>query len=898
MINEPSPRFRSMLFIPLSEILGRLGDLPNSLVWSRLSFTRLVAALLFALGTAEAAPFRPDPGNRVKLSLGDTGWKFIKDDPYPQAKEPSFDDQSWETVGIPHCFNDTDTYLNIRRGYDKPFMGPGWYRKHFKLDSSFKDRKVFIEFEGVNVAAAVYVNGKFVPGNSHVPNQEATHVHGFIGFVVDVSDLVKFGAEENTIAVRVCNGEAPWFVSPGFGTRFMFSMGMGGIFRPVNLIVTDRVYVPLNVYSVVQKWGTHVATVSADENSARISVKTNVENEYPLGKEIELTTTIADANQQVVWSTTDSARVAAGKNGRFSQLATLAKPQRWYPAWSPYGKPYLYTVYSSVKVDGKVVDLFQSQLGIRVITWDNQYPWINGQKHCLWGFGQRYEYPALGSAVPEEQQWRDIGLMTGAGGRFVRPGHCASSPETVAACDAYGVMMAQPSGDNEYLFQKPSATDLTLKKELHRDLMIRDRNHPSILMWEDDNGCSVPGLVADLVKITEEWDSVQPRMNSPRDQHGVYKGDLIPGKTVLGQCNGGRPISWIKPFEGKAENKEAAAPPFPSVPTWNAEAWIARDARHHWENEVKYSEMFYNSWLDQKDNGKIFAYAQWYLSETQGEDCETLVGVEDPAMKAAMQKDLTQNGKVKVQGRSLGCSAMDGNRIPKLIYKIWRNALWIPFEERPGVTLQSHWNLTGTVNVDAWSNCPGVELFLNGVSQGTREPKPGSGRCTWEGIPWQAGVLRVEGKDSNQKTVCTNERETAGKPHHILLSVEPALKRPDGFSFPIHANGSDAGFVLATIVDEKGRWCPLAENNLTFAVRGPGVYRGSYNFWATAGQPLHYHAPCDPELQAEGGMMKVAIRSTFLPGTVTVTATSPGLEGGSANFTTVAIPVVKGIETK
>ena len=603
------------------------------------------------------------PGSRIQINLGESPWKFIRADPVPEASEPGYDDSGWETVGIPHCFNDSDTYLNVKEGNDHPFQGTCWYRTHFNLAPSCKGRKVFIEFEGANVAAAVYVNGRFIQGNSQVPHQEATHVNGFIGFVVDVTDLVTFGSQQNTLAVRVSNGIAPWFIAPGFGTRFMFSMGLGGLFRPVHLIVTDRVHIPLNVYSVVEQWGTHVATVSADDATARISVETNVQNENVSEKEIVLLTEIVDASHRIVASMHDSVRLPASQSTVFRQKTDILQPHLWYPAWSPYGKPYLYTVRSSVKIGGRVVDGCESPLGIRVITWDTQGPLINGKKHQFWGFGQRYEYPALGSAVPEEQQWRDIRLMREAGGRFVRPGHCASSPETVSACDAYGVMLAQPSGDDEYTFQKASPGMLTLKKELHRDLMIRDRNHPSILMWEDDNGGSVPGLVTDLVRITEEWDGA--RMNSPRDQHGKIIGDLIPGKTVLGQVNAGRPQ--------------------PSVPTWNAESWIASDARHHWEGEKEFASKFYNCWIGNRKIGHIFAYAQWYLAEPQGEDWGTVDAYENPGgdiipdvQMAATPGSRTPGTSSLPDRRSLGCSAMDGNRIPKLIYRIWQNALWIP----------------------------------------------------------------------------------------------------------------------------------------------------------------------------------------------------------------------------
>jgi hypothetical protein len=129
-----------------------------------------------------------------------------------------------------------------------------------------------------------------------------------------------------------------------------------------------------------------------------------------------------------------------------------------------------------------------------------------------------------------------------------------------------------------------------------------------------------------------------------------------------------------------------------------------------------------------------------------------------------------------------------------------------------------------------------------------------------------------------------DEKVTAGDPDHIELVVEPPLVKPSGEAFKIKANGTDAAFVLAKVVDSKGNWVPTASNLVTFAVSGPGTYRGGTDQLVTAGKPLTYHSPGDPELQAEGGLCKVAVKAQFTPGTVTVTATSPGLGMGSATF--------------
>jgi beta-galactosidase len=161
-------------------------------------------------------------------------------------------------------------------------------------------------------------------------------------------------------------------------------------------------------------------------------------------------------------------------------------------------------------------------------------------------------------------------------------------------------------------------------------------------------------------------------------------------------------------------------------------------------------------------------------------------------------------------------------------------------------------------------------------------------RVSWDGVTWEAGTLKAECLDAGGNVVATDTKVTGGDPDHIVLEIEPPLVKPDGTAFKIKANGSDAAFVLAKIVDKNGIWVPTASNDVTFAVSGPGNYRGGSDQYVTAGKPVSFHSPLDPELQAEGGLCKVAVRSTFAPGTVTVTATSDGLGQGAATFTTVA----------
>jgi hypothetical protein len=250
-------------------------------------------------------------------------------------------------------------------------------------------------------------------------------------------------------------------------------------------------------------------------------------------------------------------------------------------------------------------------------------------------------------------------------------------------------------------------------------------------------------------------------------------------------------------------------------------------------------------------------------------------------------------------GRSFGTALMDFSRIPKFLYFIYR-AAWIPYKVKPSVAIAHHWNRTGTVRVNAFSNCPKVRLLLNGTSLGDKVPNPELTasddksntstslpyQCWWDNVVWAAGTLRAEGLDSLGNVVCFDEKKTAGAPHHIALTVEPPLVKPNGEAFKISANGSDCAFILATVVDANGLWCPTASNRIDFSVSGPCTYRGGANLFDGAN-------PGDPYMLAEGGMCKIAVRSTFTPGTVTVNATATGLGQGTANFTTVAVnPVI------
>jgi beta-galactosidase len=256
------------------------------------------------------------------------------------------------------------------------------------------------------------------------------------------------------------------------------------------------------------------------------------------------------------------------------------------------------------------------------------------------------------------------------------------------------------------------------------------------------------------------------------------------------------------------------------------------------------------------------------------------------------------------------------NRFPKLLYYVYE-AAWTPFSIKPVVHLANHWNLSGVVKENAFSNCPSVRLLVNGAQQGSVEV-PNSWNSNSESnltqtttlmpfqtswpVTWASGTVEAECLDQFGNVVATDSRTTAGSESKIVLTVVPELTRPDGTSFAVTANGSDAAFVVAQVEDANGNVEPLASDILTFSVTGSATYMGgSEQYVSTASDAystapgnseLNYHAPGDPQLQVEGGMTKIALRSQFTTGTVTVTATAPGLTTGTTTFSVQPIPSV------
>jgi Beta-galactosidase/beta-glucuronidase len=680
-------------------------------------------ALMAAAAGARAVTLAPS--DRQDINLGEQPWKYIKQyqDQTGHAAVPdgdlgaavNYDDSTWETVGIPHAANDFTTYINQESGGGQGSLDGdvSWYRTTLKDSASYAGRKVMVEFEGAHMGDRVYINGRFIPGTGQLnqPGQvdaNATHVIGFLPHIVDLTPYLKYDGTD-VIAVKVRRGGGDFFEDPGFSGAFRFGQAEAGLFRPVRLHVTNLVHIPENVYAGQDTWGTYVGTasLSADQKTATIDVQTNVVNDRDTPVTVTLTTQIVDAKGTVVASDQQQKELAphvapAGTAPVFDETMTVSNPTLWYPNNSIYGKPYMYEVLHTVSIDGTVVDAKETPFGIRTITWDDDYPYINGKKMLLYGAAGRYDYPALGSSVPEEQQWRDLQQLAAAGGNLFRPGHSPTSPEFVAAANALGIFIVQPSGDGENGFENACAAgdtacvDMwTIKREVHRDIVIRDRSNPSVLAWESNNGVMDTPFAQELRTIARTWDNIAPRAAADRTPNAA-NGDIL-------SCSKAGCETFVHSQQ------------FPTKPAWGAEYWGTGTERHAYDYELAYA-LNYLVPFTQARSVRTFGMTQWYFADTPGETINYSEGTEladhytiDPATG---KKQFLHNV------RSIGSSMVDENRFPRALYYIYE-AVWTPYEIKPVVKLAHHWNRGGDIQVNAFSNCPAVRLLVNGVQQGT-----------------------------------------------------------------------------------------------------------------------------------------------------------------------------------
>lgn len=779
----------------------------------------------------------------------DKGWLFILGDS-AQMATPTYNDNHWRKLCLPHDWAiEGDFYAGNPSGAGGGALpgGIGWYRKHFLLDCEAEPGgRYFIEFDGVYMNSTVYVNGQEV---GHRP-------YGYSSFEYDITKYLKRG--DNVIAVKVDNSDQP-------NSRWYSGCG---IYRHVWLTKTNAVH--------VKHWGVHV---QSDAKTGQIKVEADVE-----GNNYKVRNTVYDASGKEVG-------------------LKVKNPHLW-----SVEDPYIYKVRTQVLVGGKVVDEVWTTTGFRDFKFDAETGfWLNGKNFKLNGVCEHHDFGCLGAAVNEDAMHRKLSKLKAMGVNSIRSSHNPPAPELLNMCDTMGIIVMDESfdmwrrkktaGDYARFFEEWHERDLS-------DLILRDRNHPSILMWSIGNEVLEQWSSADADELTLEQANLI--LNAGHDASTLAHGEeMSPNslltrhladivkrydttRPILAGCNEPDPNNHlfksgaidIIGFNYHHQWVKDVPKNFPGKPFIFSESVSALQTRGYYKmpsDEITWAPQEW--WLPYTDPSYMCsAYDNMHASWSSTHE-ETWDVVKHNAFVGGQYiwTGFDYIGEPTPYGfpaRSSYFGVIDLAGFPKDTYYMYQSE----WTTKPVLHLFPHWNWLEGQQIDMWcyyNNADEVELFINGKSQGVRR-KTGEqpeGRYDMHNtkaklnseyhVGWRVTfnpgevkvVARKDGHVVGEQTI-----KTAGAPARIRLSKD--------------YQGKNTTFITAEVVDKDGNLCPWADDMIYFISEGDGKILGTDNGCQTSME--NFKAP---QRKAFFGKCMVVVS-----GNGSITAKSPMLQSDVIEF--------------
>ena len=772
----------------------------------------------------------------------DRGWRFLLADS-AQMATAEYNDTWWRRLDVPHDWaREGDFFVGHPSGAGGGALpgGIGWYRKTFTLSDydSARDR-YYLEFDGVYMNSTVYVNG-----------QKAGHrPYGYSSFEYDITPYLRQG--QNVVAVRVDNSDQP-------NSRWYSGCG---IYRHVWLTRTAPVH--------VAHWGVH-ADARVVKGKGRLDIAVTLEGQGSVAN------TLIAPDGRVV-----------GRSKGLKSTITVSNPKLW-----SCETPYIYTLRTEVSSGGRVVDTYETTTGFRSFRFDPETGfWLNGRNMKLNGVCEHHDFGCLGAALNEDALHRKLTKLKAMGVNSVRSSHNPPAPELLAMCDTMGLIVMDESFDmwrrkktqNDYarFFDEWHERDLA-------DLILRDRNHPSILMWSIGN------------EVLEQWSSAEADtltleqanliLNAGHDASTLAKDGELSVQSLLTQhlaeivrrYDTSRPITagCNEPDPGNHLFKSGAIDiigfnyhhqwvkdvpkNFPGKPFIMSESVSALQTRGYY---MMPSDSIYVApkewWLPYTDPTYMCSaydnmHASW--SSTHEETWDVVkhtpyVGGQYIWTGFDYLGEPTPYG---FPARSSYFGIIDLAGFPKDSYYMYQSE----WTSKPMLHLFPHWNWLPGQEIDLWAyynQADEVELFLNGQSKGIRRKADSHQYHVMWRVEFEPGELKaVSRKDG--KTVCEQVIRTAGAPDHIRLSVD--------------YQGKQTTFITAEVVDKDGNLCPWAEDQISFFGDGEGEILGTDNGCQTSMERF-----TSPSRKAFFGKCMVVVK-----GKGRIEAKSPMLKPASLRF--------------
>ena len=819
------------------------------------------------ISTANADPAR-------RHDSFDYGWRFHLGDA-TGAEQPSFPDSTWRQLDLPHDWS-------IEGPYDEhaPTAGPGgflptgigWYRKIFRLPESDRGRSARVQFDGVYQHSTVWING----------HELGTRPYGYSTFSYDLTPHLKFGDTPNVIAVRVDNSSQPnsrWYSG-------------SGIYRHTWLAVTD----PL----AIAPDGVFVTTPEVTAERATVRVRTRVHNGRASAAQFELTAQILDfaghplaQNQVDKIPGSETAGLAVDEQREFENTFRLSAPHLWSP-----GSPELYRIRSEIRVAGVVVDVVETVFGIRRIEYDvNRGLLLNGAPVKLRGMCLHHDGGAVGAAVPAAVLERRLRLLLEMGCNAIRCSHNPMAPELYDLCDRLGLLVTDEAFD-EWTIRKPqikfgysdvfndwSERDLV-------DFIRRDRNHPCIVMWSAGNEIGEQGaptgpeILRKLVAIFHREDPTRPvtaAMDNIFNQHGQAPLEFSGQLDIVG-------YNYVDRWGTRRETQYADdRSQFPNRKFVGTEDTNPRDTR----GEYDFGPLLGGGFIGGRIVPGVGPEGALYVTRTiRPASLWRFVATHDYVVGDFGWTGFDYLGEARAWPRKLSTSgALDTCGFKKDSFYFYQS-LWTA---APMIHLLPHWNWPDRVGkpvpVVAYSNCAAVELFLNGRSLGAKAREfPAQGAAggwnsyaqpevrsttadlqfVWD-VPYEPGELKAVGYDRNGVVAAITNVRTAGPAASLELTVDRAM---------LTAGARDVAHVIVRALDASGVFVPLASDQITFELSGPGKFIGVDN-----GDPTSHESYQGNTRALFHGMALALVQSTNDAGAIHVVARAGNLKAASADLT-------------
>lgn len=734
----------------------------------------------------------------------DKGWHFFKGDA-KGAEQINFDDKAWRKLDVPHDWSIEGPYdENNATGRGGGYLpaGIGWYRKDFQLPDGYANKKIFIEFDGVMANSDVWINGFHL---GHRP-------YGYVSFCYDLTGHLNFGKNaQNIIAVKADNSIQP-------ASRFYTG---AGIYRHVRLIATSPVH--------IAHWGVFITTPKVNTHEAKVHVETKVVNESKENGRYIIKTILLDPSGKKIQESAVNQNISAGDSIEIKQDLKIANPHLWNV--SQLNK--LYKAVVSVSSDKSILDNESVPFGIRTERFDAATGfWLNNKNLKIKGVCLHHDGGAVGAAVPLGIWKRRLQLLKEVGVNAIRTSHNPVAPEFLDLCDQMGFLVMDEAFDTWTAAKKHGEKGYNLyfkdwwKNDLS-DMVMRDRNHPAIIIYSvsneihdnlnDEEGFKKYKDLQDLVHSVDSTRPVTMALFRPASSH-VYTNGFAQMMDVVGQ--------------NYRENELVAA--HKAHPDWKV---IGTENGHS-----------LSAWLALRDNPFMAGQFLWtgfdYLGEADWPATTNSQGLFD---RTARWKPLG------FQRQSWWSD--------KPVVHIVRNSTDTTQKWVANWTPEDMDNYHDAA-VEVYSNCDEVELFLNGKSLGSKQKPADDSPREWQ-IPFEKGTIKAIGKNKG-KVVAADNYKTAGTPEKIILTTDQS---------GVSNDWNDVAIVTATIVDSHGVACPNTNDLIKFKIEGAGEISAVDN-----GDILSHKSYQATEYPAYKGRCIAIIKTKDSGGKIKISATAKDLK--------------------